>query len=396
MASILILFVLFAIRQIVTSSLKENFTPWEWDNPLGCSSDMDCSLNGKCNTNNGNCECRKGWKGIDCHILNLLLANKTSGYHYLNNTDNKNVSSWGGMAVYCEIDNLWHMLASEMRYHCGINSWLGNSQIIHAISSKPDGYYERKEIIWPLFSHEPDLIRGPNGEYIAYFTSCYYIGPPPVIAGYNGTCFCFDGSTPNTSTQCQPNNRNWNESLLTYMSYTIDITAGSSLWSKPVLIPSTSPLIDTNMAGVILTNGTFMGLYRDDKNDECHIVRADNWKDNTTYIEYLYQLGIGFDDPFVWLDKNEYFHVLVHGHGEGIHGFSLDGWSWYMNEVGTYPKYINFTDGSSEIFKDRARPHIIFDKDGITPIALTNGAKYYDGTSLYMDASYTALQPINH
>ena len=58
---------------------------------------------------------------------------------------------------------------------------------------------------------------------------------------------------------------------------------GAESWSDPVLIPSTSSLIDTNMAG-ILPNGTFMGFYRHDNNSMCHIIRAYDWNYASTYV----------------------------------------------------------------------------------------------------------------
>ena len=57
-----------------------------------CKSDMDCSLNGRCVQER--CKCRTAWKGPRCDVLNLLPADRNSGYHYME--DGKNISSWGG------------------------------------------------------------------------------------------------------------------------------------------------------------------------------------------------------------------------------------------------------------------------------------------------------------
>ena len=35
----------------------------------------------------------------------------------------------------------------------------------------PGGVYTRKDVTWEVFSHEPEVVPGPNGEYIMYFTA---------------------------------------------------------------------------------------------------------------------------------------------------------------------------------------------------------------------------------
>eukprot|EP01084_Bolivina_argentea_P173194 299981_1 len=62
-----------------------------------CKSNIDCSLNGICSTNTGNCTCNKAWSGYHCQQLNLLPATKGNGYHITNdNNSGKPTSSWGG------------------------------------------------------------------------------------------------------------------------------------------------------------------------------------------------------------------------------------------------------------------------------------------------------------
>ena len=53
-----------------------------------------------------------------------------------------------------------------------------------------------------------------------------------------------------------------------------------------------SPLIDTNMAPVILGNGSLFGLWRnDDDRGSVHVVRAEDWRDPDTYVEYGAKAG---------------------------------------------------------------------------------------------------------
>ena len=62
-----------------------------------CKDDSDCFLNGKCNTNTGNCTCNTAWSGPKCDILNLLPATKNTGYNASDTNNNKKISSWGGL-----------------------------------------------------------------------------------------------------------------------------------------------------------------------------------------------------------------------------------------------------------------------------------------------------------
>ena len=71
------------------------------------------------------------------------------------------------------------MWAAEMSSFCGINVWQPNSLVVHAqssVSKSGIASYERKEVIDVIFSHEPDVIRAPTGEYVIYYS---HVSPPP-------------------------------------------------------------------------------------------------------------------------------------------------------------------------------------------------------------------------
>ena len=161
-----------------------------------CRSDDDCSLNGKCGQQ-GACKCRPAWKGLRCETLNLLPPTRGAGYRA---TDGgHNTSSWGG-AVLKGTDSKYQyvgtmlllplllpllllpplltgcplfcsMWAAEMTEHCGIGTWQQNSRVIHATSDSPGGVYKRVGVTWEVFSHEPEVVPGPNGEFIMFFTA---------------------------------------------------------------------------------------------------------------------------------------------------------------------------------------------------------------------------------
>ena len=112
----------------------------------GCQSDSDCSMLGTCAA--GGCSCGRGWVGEYCEKLDLLpldrsaLVSNSSG---LNELASSSTSTWGGAAVPQRHDQQWHMMYSEMQNKCGINSWLSNSAVRHAISRSPLG--DRKSVV---------------------------------------------------------------------------------------------------------------------------------------------------------------------------------------------------------------------------------------------------------
>jgi hypothetical protein len=101
-----------------------------------------------------------------------------------------NTSSWGGGAWYDKTDDKWYMYATELADHCGMHTWTTNSQTIRASSTDPLGLYTREAVIIPIWSHEVVATRGPNGEYIAFFSYNANEGPTRPVCHS-----CTDGST---------------------------------------------------------------------------------------------------------------------------------------------------------------------------------------------------------
>ena len=120
-----------------------------------CRSNSDCSLNGECRS--GTCACRKAWSGRRCERLMLLPALRDQGYRGID--DGHNTSSWGGAVLYDNGTQSYHMWAAEMTEHCGIGAWAQNSRIIRAESTHPGGPYERKQVVYEVFSHERVCVR---------------------------------------------------------------------------------------------------------------------------------------------------------------------------------------------------------------------------------------------
>ena len=142
--------------------------------PYTCSNDFDCSYNGMCV--HGKCSCEPQFKGDACDAFNFapLDISKGEGLRTIRHPGYVQVSSWGG-SVLLDDDNVMHMWAAEMTDSTGIKAWLTNSQVVHAVannSAKPF-HFQRNEVVWPVFSHEPTVSRAPTGEFVMYFTTNY-------------------------------------------------------------------------------------------------------------------------------------------------------------------------------------------------------------------------------
>ena len=134
-----------------------------------CATDLDCSNNGMCA--GGTCSCDAAWMGPACTRLNLLPATRGTGLHspdaHVHNT-----SSWGGSVLKGDSDGKYHMWASELINNCGLNLWTSNSHIVHAIADAPNAAYTVVGEAHGVFSHEPNLVRGPGKEYIMVRNLC--------------------------------------------------------------------------------------------------------------------------------------------------------------------------------------------------------------------------------
>ena len=231
--------------------------------------------------------------------------------------------------------------------------------------------------------------------------------------------------------------------------------SSNASWSDPVVVsPAQGVTIDTNAAAIINANGSVFGLWRDHngiklpkgqvspesethaRNIYCrcppvdlvrvcvllqesrpHTFRASDWRDPSTYVWDTTDLFSTADvpgaleDPTIWIRPHDHndndgdgssgdssggsYHALFHMQYDcrncGLHAFSVDGRNWTSTGI-AYTAEVNYTGGTSEIFDACERPHIVMDRTGRVPIALTNGVipKGAPGG----DKAFTLLRPI--
>lgn len=131
-----------------------------------CTTDDGCSLNGVCK--NGACACVAPWKGADCSALDVLPAAAPDGAFYRR----ANTSSWCASALRDNDTSLWHSVVSVFADHCGLDSWVVNSELVHAIAARAEGPYAPAGVIRLPFAHNPKLVRAPDGTLLVFHIGC--------------------------------------------------------------------------------------------------------------------------------------------------------------------------------------------------------------------------------
>lgn len=107
-----------------------------------------------------------------------------------------NLSSWGG-SIMSE-NGVWHMWAARMVNYCGIGQWEQNSQIVHATATDVLGPYTEREVIAPVFAHEPCVTRDPRtGELLMVSVNYPVEGPYSNASVFNASdiCMCTSNCT---------------------------------------------------------------------------------------------------------------------------------------------------------------------------------------------------------
>jgi len=368
-----------------------------------CQTTSDCSLNGECS---GACMCAPGWGGPNCETVQFSPATREgNGYHELD--DGANTSSWGG-SVLQDDDGVYHMWASEMVNHCGLDSWRSNSRVVHATSSTPEGPFSRHDVVFGVFAHEPTVAMAPSGEFVMFYTGSLVPYPRQL-------CNCSDGSTQDG--ECAPiDDPNLHDPTL--MAYSLSAWGP---WSAPQVVLDPTPSLDLNLAAVVFEDGSLVGMARtwstssggDPEGSTIHLVRATSWRNTSTYAQALDPLfppelvdKNGLEDPFVYRDAQGFCHAIFHGMLEtndqrlcGAHAHALDcadPVTWVLSGT-AFGNTVDFISDDSAVtrttFRRRERPSFILGSDG-APTHLVSGVVYSDETTGGDDACFTAIQPL--
>ena len=354
-----------------------------------CASDQDCSFNGACG-GGGQCACDAGWRGLRCGELALGRVDRAAPGLREVAGGGANVSTWGAPMLLDE-GGSWHAWASEMVNGCGLNTWRTNSQIVRFTAAAPGGPWARQEVVQPVFAHEPDVVRGPGGEWVMVWSAW------PLPSASDRCSNCSGGATAPGLPKggCGPHSSHGFKQMMAVAP------APSGPW-RALELPQLSTAWDWNFALAVRGDGSAVGLIRAGmawRAPPGGFANASAWQPVGGVPEGPQLPDNGnVEDPFVWLDAKGRAHALFHNMEPstgavaycGVHAFSEGGEAW-VSGGWAFGGTVEFTDGTDFTFSRRERPHLLFGGDG-SLIALSSGVQYGGGGQ--GDGTFTLVQPI--
>lgn len=251
-----------------------------------------------------------------------------------------------------QIEDTYHLFATEIAKECPLILFMNNSRVIHATSKLPGGPYVKQSTVLPPFHHNPTAVGPtPDGVYLLFFIGADELDPAATTIdctqGVPSHCgkannFC-RGTIPLTNGQIS-------------MAWAKDVNGP---WQTRVILPYNSTpspgawnCDNNNPAVAILPNGTVFMVYRANPcsgrgGEALGVATAEHWSG-----EYVRRAGGpivspasgsgNHEDPFVWVDKRGAFHIVSHdqskgnvcgdnnNHGCGAHLYSQDSFTWQV------------------------------------------------------------------
>lgn len=309
-----------------------------------------------------------------------------------------------------------HAYAAEFTQHCGVRPWQSNSLCAHFTARDPLGPFTRRDVVNPVWCHNPSITVTPEGEWLMYHVGS---GVPSTKPQYTN---CSDGATigkvaadlmhtaegavgaselqgPTMSVFSSPGpDGPWKDNRVSLVTSTGWPTGGLS---NPAPLPPHSLAALNHSAGgnrwmVMFAARNRYGAW----SSQLGIARAAAW--DAQYVLDADPVCSGplcrngstpdwrtfCEDPFVWTDADGTYHQLCNSkdcpprgktpppphypylcNGYGMHAYSPDGVSWTWSTTPAYDKTVELADGTTWDLGRRERPHILFDTDG-TPTHL--------------------------
>lgn len=349
----------------------------------GCQTDLDCSLNGICI--NFNCTCDSGWTGNDCGVLDLVSIDMFYGYRSPNNWN-----TWDATIIKDVHSNKFHMFASQFKNGCGLNQWSPYSYIIHAVSENGAlGPFEYQNDVLPTFHHNPSIIYDNiSNTYFLYVIGCNITVP---------SSFCNDTTT---FTCGIGNDINGESGISIYSSQSLD----SLTWTFVGNVLNGSISTDITNPSPLFINHTNILLAIRQCPYNCYGEETIYLSLSTNGIQGPYNMLTNgpilhsSEDPFIWIDKRQNYHMLVHWVGVfyfegqefiggfggntaiGRHAFTSNvSGNWIWSNTISYTTNVSLANNTYINLYRRERPFLIFSEDGErTPIAIVNGVQLTD------------------
>eukprot|EP00040_Diaphanoeca_grandis_P040755 m.262103 g.262103 ORF g.262103 m.262103 type:complete len:363 (-) comp44380_c0_seq1:127-1215(-) len=284
-----------------------------------CTTDLDCSLNGKCLS--ASCMCTKPWSGVTCGKLAYALTPASAKSLY-NVSDPRN--TWNGPIVTGP-DGKYHLY--NPIYHAG--SLGGPTSVLHGVATNITGPYDWSSP--PLKTNggeNPAAVVFKNETTGKMVYSIWIGGSIQVSDSPDGPFTKLDGSRYPGGNPAPV----FHEGVF-YMTS-----------QKTTEISMT-----TNLGG--------------------------SWKQFSTISHAEVPLNWNIEDPFMWVDTNSNWHIINHAYNNyeyehcgnstaSAHFFSEDGKDWHTSDVQPYSHTVQFDDGTSHTYTTLERPNLHFNANG--------------------------------
>jgi alpha-L-fucosidase len=306
----------------------------------------------------------------------LLPTDENFGFHQ------NDYWTWCGSVIKGE-DGKYHMFASRWPKSLAFNIyWLTNSEIVHAVSDKPEGPYvfsdvalsPRGEQFWDgKMTHNP-AIRKCGDTYLLFYTGTTYKGDMP------------DSAHPITA-----------ESPLKIEAHQHEriglATAKSPYgpWTRsdmPILdvVPNSwEQYLVANPSPFVFDDGRVMLYYKGVEQLKKHaigVAMADHWEGPYRRVsDKPLDMGIGAEDPTIWREDGK-FHALMLDHDrkysdkEIYYAQSKDGLKWEMESNPlAITKNVKLKDGSISVHGAMERPAVLIENGKATHVFLATKNK---------------------
>lgn len=317
-------------------------------------------------------------------IDRLLPAPKNGGFQ------DDNYWIWGSSVIKGE-DGNYHMFASRWSKDVGFGNWVTNSQIVHAISSHPEGPYQFYSEVLPvrgseywdgMCTHNPRIIKYKDQYLLYYFGNTYDFEYPsmeqPDVSQENWRAAWMNkriGVAISDSIYgpwkrydkpvIEPRQGHWDASITSNPAPAVNPKTGEILLMYK---SSTNGLIPPLLLGVSQSTNP-LGPYA--RLSEKPIFRFETKDNNLVDVE----------DPYIWWSGDKYEALLKDRSGEicgeeggGVHVWSKDGVSWKLfKEVKAYTRKIKWDDGSVSVQNHFERPFVLVEKGKPTHLFAATG-----------------------
>ncbi len=276
--------------------------------------------------------------------------------------------TWCGSVIKGE-DGKYHMFASRWPKKLSFEIyWLTNSEIVHAVSDKPEGPYSFSDVVlaprgeqyWDgKMTHNP-AIRKSGDTYLLYYTGTTYKGDMPdenhlITAESEKKLDAHHHERIGLATAKSPYGP-WTRSDKPIL----DIVPNS--WEQ-YLVANPSPFV--------FEDGRVMLYYKGVEKLKTHAIGlaiADNWAGPYKRVsDKPFEMGIGAEDPTIWFENGK-FHALMLDHDrkysdkEIYYAQSKDGFKWSVdNNPVAITKNIKLKDGNTSIHGAMERPSVLIE-----------------------------------